>query len=148
MHLGRTATPTAEPAPEELNLDHGQATASEQAEPPESFETRDAPDESTQTPWGELGFSSAEALAEAYRNLNSFRGKQANEIGELRRRLEYGDLPGDGDRPAPAGLGQEEILAAVDEVLQARMGLILDAVAETVRQQIAQLAGAGAGRRA
>jgi hypothetical protein len=127
--LRRHADPEPAIAVDVLDADDADGRPVEQGVTVDEAETGQAPDESTETPWAELGFASAEDLAKAYRNLDTFRGRQANELGEARAQLALLEdgLPGN----VQAALAQQELLPIVEEALAGQMPAILDAVAIT-----------------
>jgi hypothetical protein len=88
---------SAEPEPDQLaSADSGAETLAD-------------PDVSTHTPWKKLGFSSAQELADAYRNVNTLRGRLANELGEARARLEAHDGAAPGSGPGVALLAETDM---------------------------------------
>jgi hypothetical protein len=112
--------------------------------------------ESTEAPWADR-FASAEAMWEAFQNVDRLRGRLANEVGELRREndeLRAGLDLGEGDALADAGqppnlaallaeidtrfIGQLETLAlSLAEAVDARVGPLerkVDAVVARLRQ--------------
>jgi hypothetical protein len=127
-----------------LDVDDADGLPVEQGVTVDEAETGQAPFEDTQAPWVELGFSSAEEMAKRFRAIDVQRGRQANEIGQLRAQLA---LLEDGlPENVQAALAQQELLPIVEEAIAGQMPAILDAVAITVRRQLAQLAGVGAQR--
>jgi hypothetical protein len=98
--------------------------------------------ESTQEPWEAFGFSSAQELADAYRNVNSLRGHLANQLGQLRSENEELRVQLDLGEADAAGMGQPNlasVLAEIDTRFITQLEQLAGALAQAVDARVAPI---------
>lgn len=113
----------------------------EQLESPGDAETGSAPDEQ---PWWTTYGATEEKAAEQIRNLDSLRGKQANELGQLRRENDAlrGQLGlGEEDGLAGGAPNLATIVAELDTRFLDQLENLAGALAQAVDDRVAPIEG-------